>query len=200
MSETSLSGRPLRADARRNRERIVEAARELFAECGRDAQMDDLAARAGVGVGTVYRHFPTKEAVMAELLRQRFASFADNAREALEDPDGEPFEVFAALLRRNAELMARDAATRHALTGMGQTVWGPAAGERERLLGITAELIARAQRAGAMRTDVTASDLPMLMCGLSATMGSGGAAFDWRRHLEMLLDALRAPGAPRPSA
>src|SRR3954470_13425971 len=106
--------RPLRADARRNRERIIQAARELFAEIGPDAQMDDLAARAGVGVGTVYRHFPTKEAVMGELLRQKLALFAAHAREALDD-GGEPFEVFADLLRRNAEAMANDLATQRAL-------------------------------------------------------------------------------------
>ena len=64
--------RPLRADARRNRERILESARAVFAECGAEAQIDDVASRAGVGVGTVYRHFPTKEALMVELVRQKF--------------------------------------------------------------------------------------------------------------------------------
>ena len=104
--------RPLRADARRNRERILQSAREVFAECGTDAQIDDIAQRAGVGVGTVYRHFPTKEALMAELVRQKFRRFAAGARDALQR-DGEPFAVFADLLRRNADELAarrRDAA------------------------------------------------------------------------------------------
>ena len=61
---TQVAGRPLRADARRNRERVLQAAREVFAEQGREAQMDDVARRAAVGVGTVYRHFPTKEALI----------------------------------------------------------------------------------------------------------------------------------------
>src|SRR5438874_2011849 len=68
--------RPLRADARRNRERILESARAVFSESGVEAQIDDVASRAGVGVGTVYRHFPTKEALMAELVRQKFRFLA----------------------------------------------------------------------------------------------------------------------------
>src|ERR1700722_19414734 len=100
--------RPRRADARRNRERILESAREVFAKCGADAQIDDVARQAGVGVGTVYRHFPTKEALLAELLREKFRLFSARAREALE-LDGEPFAVIEALLRRNAETAASDA-------------------------------------------------------------------------------------------
>jgi AcrR family transcriptional regulator len=197
---TTITERPLRADARRNRERIIAAARELFAEQGRDAQMDDLAARAGVGVGTVYRHFPTKEAVLAELLRQRFATFNENAAAALES-DAEPFEAFAGLLRANAGLMAGDAATRHALMEAGESVWCAAAAERDELMRRGDELIARAQRAGTMRPDFSVGDVPMLMCAVSSTMGNAGGGFDWRRHLELVLDGLRAAqagaGAPR---
>ena len=104
----SETERQLRADARRNRERIIESAREAFAECGAEAQIDDVARRAGVGVGTVYRHFPTKEALVAEILRQKFRIFTENARAALER-DGEPFAVFADLLRTNAEVCAGEA-------------------------------------------------------------------------------------------
>src|ERR1700756_2007672 len=80
--------RPLRADAARNRERVLAAAREAFAEYGRDAQMEDVARRAGVGVGTVYRHFATKEALVDALLETRFRQAMERAREALalEDP------------------------------------------------------------------------------------------------------------------
>jgi AcrR family transcriptional regulator len=182
--------RQLRADARRNRERILQAAREAFAECGAEAQMDDVARRAGVGVGTVYRHFPTKEALMAEIVRQKFRVMAENAREAL-DADGEPFAVFAGLLRTNAEFCARDAGVQEALAGFGEAVWVYAQAELQELYGPTAELIARAQRAGTMRPDVTVNDIPMLMCGVSATMPHADAGFDWRRHLEFVIDALR---------
>jgi AcrR family transcriptional regulator len=195
---TTLTERPLRADARRNRERIIAAARELFAELGRDAQMDDLAGRAGVGVGTVYRHFPTKEAVLAELLHQRFAAFNANAAAALES-DGEPFEVLADLLRANAELMAADVATRHALMQADDAVWCRAAAERDELTRRAGELVERAQRAGTLRADFSVEEIPMLMCAVSSTMGHPAGQFDWRRHLELVLDALRAPGAGRPA-
>src|SRR2546428_13995781 len=80
--------RPLRADARRNRERILQSARAAFAESGADAQIDDVARHAGVGVGTVYRHFPTKQALLTELVRQTFRLFTEWAREALEAGGG----------------------------------------------------------------------------------------------------------------
>jgi AcrR family transcriptional regulator len=183
--------RPLRADARRNRERIVQAARELFAECGPDAQMDDLAARAGVGVGTVYRHFPTKEAVMGELLRQKFELFLSLGRQALER-EGEPFEVFADMLRHNAEAMAGDVATQRAVAMGGLALSPEAEAARDQLMAVGRELIARAHAAGTLRPDFTIEDVPTIMCGVSATMGD--PRFDWRRHLEMLIDGLRARG------
>ncbi len=80
---TTQTERPLRADARRNRERIIQSAKEVFAQHGAEAQMDDVAEQAQVGVGTVYRHFPTKEALMAELVRQKFQQLVDGAREGL---------------------------------------------------------------------------------------------------------------------
>jgi AcrR family transcriptional regulator len=185
------SARPLRADARRNRERILDGAREVFAECGADAQMDDVARRAGVGVGTVYRHFPTKEALLGELVRQKFRIFTANAREALERA-GEPFAIFADLLRRNAEVCVRDAAIRHALAGFEEHISMHAQSELQELILPTTELIERAQRTGSMRPDITVNDIPMLMCGVSATMAQTGPGVDWHRHLELVIDMLRA--------
>jgi AcrR family transcriptional regulator len=182
--------RRLRADARRNRARIIDSARDVFAEFGAEAQIDDVARRAGVGVGTVYRHFPTKEALIAEIVREKFRVMAVNAREALER-DGEPFAVFADLLRTNAELCARDAGVQEAITSYGESVWVYAQAELQELYVPTAELIARAQGAGTMRSDATVDDIPMLMCGVSATMPYSGAGFDWHRHLEFVIDALR---------
>jgi AcrR family transcriptional regulator len=189
---STIPDRPLRADARRNRERILAAARAVFAESGIDSQMDAVADRAGVGVGTVYRHFPTKEALLAELVAERFQAFCAEAERALDRTDGEPFEVFADVLRANARGMAADAGTRHAMTAGGEAVWVVAEAPRQRLLAASDRLIARAQAAGTMRPDVSAADLPQLMCGLSAVMGLDGPGFDWRRHLELLIDALRA--------
>jgi AcrR family transcriptional regulator len=192
MTETlSQTERPLRADARRNRERILESAREVFAGAGIDAQMDDIASRAGVGVGTVYRHFPTKETLMVELVRQKFRLFAAGAREALQR-DGEPFAVFADMLRHNADELARDAGMQHVLVGVEEHIWAQAQTEQDQLNTLTAELIVRAQNAGTMRPDVRAADIGMLMCGLCATMTRNRRGFDWRRHLELAIDTLRA--------
>jgi AcrR family transcriptional regulator len=188
LSETE---RPLRADARRNRERILESAGEVFAEDGIDAQMDDVARRAQVGVGTVYRHFPTKEALMVELVRQKFQLFAAGAREALQR-DEEPFAVFADMLRRNAGVCARDAAMQHALTGVGEHIWAQAQNEQDELNTLSGELMARAQQAGTMRSDVRPTDIAMLMCGVSATMAHKIPGLDWKRHLELAIDMLRA--------
>jgi len=192
-TEQTDTTRQLRADARRNRRRILDAAAEVFAEQGAEAQIDDVARRADLGVGTIYRHFPTKEALVAELVRQKFVAFVEHAREALAQ-DGEPFDVLAALLRRNAAFCSRDAAVQHALSGSGEALWTNAESEIQELLGITHELVTRAQAAGTMRPDVSASDIPMLMCGVSATMAHDFPGFDWHRHLELVIDMLRAGG------
>lgn len=181
--------RPMRADKARNRERILVAAREAFRARGLEAQMDDVAARAGVGVGTVYRHFPTKEALMGEMVRQKFALIADHAREGLTE-EGEPFEVFAGVLRRNCEATAADAAVQDALMRAGDAVWEQAQEVMEEMHRAVQELIDRAQAAGTMRPDFAVGDMGMLMCGVSASMAH--EQWDWRRHLEILLDGLRA--------
>ena len=189
-----LSGgeRPLRADARRNHERIIESARVVFAQAGPDGQIDDVARHAGVGVGTVYRHFPTKEALLAELVRQKFRLFADRARDALEE-DGEPFALIEGLMRRNAATAASDAGIQYALTSAGEQAWtqAQAQAEQDELIALTAQLIERARRAGTIRSDVEATDIGMLMCGLCSTMGAR-PDFDWRRHLDLVVDVLRA--------
>jgi AcrR family transcriptional regulator len=185
--------RPLRADARRNRERILDSARQLFAENGAEAQIDDVAHHAGVGVGTVYRHFPTKEALIVELVRQQFQLFADRAREALEQlkNDGESFAALERVLRRNAETTASDAGVQYAMAGAGEHIWTQVGGEKDELMVSTEALLARARRAGTIRSDAQASDIAMLMCGVCSTMGRDGPGFDWRRHLDLVIDALR---------
>jgi AcrR family transcriptional regulator len=201
---TNVETKPaLRADARRNREKIIEGARTVFARRGAAAQMEDVARASGVGVGTVYRHFPTKEALMTELVRRTFESFVGIAREALAT-GGEPFEVLAGVLRRNSELIAGDTAVQEGIMGAGAEVWAGTEAERSQLGEISRQLIERAQRAGTMRPDVGAEDIPMLMCGVCASMGHTAKMFDWRRHLELAIDSLRtreepdAPDKPRP--
>jgi len=184
---TTPSERRLRADARRNRERIMEAARAVFARQGGEAQIDDIARAAGVGVGTVYRHFPHKEALLGELLVEHFRKMADNAELALEVED--PWEAFAGLLRTNAQFCAADIGVQQALA-RGPDAWEYVAAEIDRLRDTTTQLIDRAQRAGVMRPDFVVDDIPMLMAGLSSTMAVPG--YDWRRHLEILLAGMRA--------
>jgi AcrR family transcriptional regulator len=184
---TPPSARPLRADARRNRGRIVEAARAVFTRQGGDAQIDDIARAAGVGVGTVYRHFPHKDALLGELVAERFRTMGDNAERALEVED--PWEAFAGLLRTNARFCAADIGVQQALA-RGPAAWQYAAREIDRLRNTTTELIERAQRAGVMRRDFVVDDIPMLMSGLTATMAVPD--YDWRLHLEIILAGIRA--------
>jgi AcrR family transcriptional regulator len=179
--------RPLRADARRNRERILQAARGACAEHGASVQIDDVARSAGVGVGTVYRHFPTKDALIAALVAEKFRLTSENLRQALEIED--PWEAFAEGLRRNAEVMAADAGLRDALIRLGPDLRHDDEGRAE-LDELAGRLVARAQAAGALRDDVTVQDIGALLGGLCTSMAHPG--LDWRRHLELLLDGLRA--------
>jgi AcrR family transcriptional regulator len=187
--------RPLRADARRNREKVLAAARAVFSENGRDAQMDDVARRAGVGVGTVYRHFPTKEALIEALMVDSFQAIAAKAEAALEIED--PWEAFSCVLWRGAEILAADRALSEVFASI------PGAMEQamptvEGLQESVARIMDRAQQAGVLRDDVVVDDIPMIMCGVgSATKKEHRCSESWRRHLMILLDGLRAPGGDR---
>jgi AcrR family transcriptional regulator len=188
--------RPQRADARRNREKVLAAARAVFSEHGRDAQMDDVARRAGVGVGTVYRHFPTKEALIEALMVAAFEAIAAQAEAALEVED--PWEAFTSVLWRGAEIMAAD----RALSEVFASIPGAMESAMPTVEGLTetmAVLIARAQAAGVLREDMIVDDIPMLMCGIgAATKKEHRCAAAWRRHLAIVLDGLRADGASGP--
>ena len=182
--------RPLRADARRNRDRILQSARTAFAESGADAQIDDVARHAGVGVGTVYRHFPTKQALLTELVRQTFRLFTGWARAALE-AGGEPFALIEGLLRRIAETAAGDAGVQYALATIEGPAWTESEAEQDELLAVIAQMVERARRAGTIRPDIEAIDIGMLMCGVCGAMGPR-PGFDWRKHVDLVIDALRA--------
>lgn len=189
--DTACAGeRPLRADARRNRERILEAAREVFARYGAEAQMDDVARSAGVGVGTVYRHFPTKDALLVELVRQKFQLFSAHVRDALEQ-DMEPFAALVQAMRGIAETAAKDAAAQHVLAGADESVWAQARAEQEELLSATEELVLRCRSAGTIRPEVQATDIGMLMCGVSSSMAARYPGFDWRRHFDFVVETLK---------
>jgi len=185
-TEPTAAERPLRADARRNRERILDAARCACAEHGASVQMDDVARGAGVGVGTVYRHFPTKETLIEALVAEKYRVAIEQANRALEVED--PWESFAGLLAEGAEMMARDATLRDAFTRLAPDLPEAAAGRAE-FEAVAGRVVARAQQAGVVREDVTFDDVSALMSGLCASMAR--PQVDWRRHLALLLDGLR---------
>jgi AcrR family transcriptional regulator len=184
------SSRPERADKARNRARILAAASEAFAEQGVETQMDDVAARAGLGVGTLYRHFATKEALMAALLERKFEQILEVARRGIEREDGEPFAIFADVLREGAEVAAADAAAQNALMRVDYVTWSDVVATQLELRAAMQVLMDRAQQAGTLRSDFAAADISMIMCGISATMSVG--EWDWHRYLELVLDGLRA--------
>ena len=189
---TPVHDRPLRADARRNRARVLDAAREVFAQHGHEAQMDEIARAAKVGVGTVYRHFPTKEGLIAALVADSFERISDAAILALEAED--PWDAFAGVLWYGAEILASNRGVTEALAVMPTVK--QATPQVERLHITVAELIRRAQEAGVLRPDVCVDDVPMLMCGIgAATRRPHSCNRSWRRHLTIVLDGMRAQAA-----
>jgi AcrR family transcriptional regulator len=183
----------LRADARRNREAVIAAAKRLFADQGLDAQMPDVAKAAKVGVGTVYRHFPTKDDLIAAMAAERFERLAERAREDLEAED--PWEGVADFIRFSAEIQAEDRGLCEVMGSRPEVM--DAAAQAAGLGELCERLVKRAQRSGDLRKDLAWEDIPMIACGLGritqATMGP--AAGRWPRFVEIILDGLRAPGS-----
>lgn len=190
MSSTAAptTDRPLRADARRNRDAIVAAARALVAEHGAEAQIQDVAREAGVGVGTVYRHFPTKDALMGELIAQCARENAACGREALER---DASDSFAWMVRTSCDRMAGDAAKRRVWNAATPEAFAWAQEAKDEMHAACAAVIARAHDAGALRADFTVDDMPGLMCGLAAAIDAGPPG-GWQRLVEFALDGLRA--------
>jgi AcrR family transcriptional regulator len=187
---TSTATRPRRADAERNRARILAAASELFAERGLDASMPELAERAGVGVGTVYRAFPDKEHVVSAVIAERFRWLTREIDAATEAED--PWTAFTDVVWKAAALHYKDRAFHQCLP---QALDLPDISEaRRRTLDGFQRLIERAQAAGALRADVVAEDIPMLLAGVGLSRSSGKGV-SWERHLALLIDGLRAEGA-----
>lgn len=185
---TTTEKAPQRADARRNRRRVLDAARLLFAERGLDVPMDEIAAAAGVGVGTVYRHFPNKEELLSALVDYRFSILAEAAREALEDPD--PWNGFADFMRRSAKLMVDDRGVSEAMDQ--RAAMCDEAASRAELVELSDRLLRRAQEAGAVRPDVVQADIPNLLCGLGRATGARAGALEGaERYVEIMLAGLR---------
>ena len=192
------TARPQRADARRNRERILEAAMCAFGRTGLDTQMDELARQAGVGVGTLYRHFPTKDALVRALIVHHMGTMAEAARLRLEDADADPWQAFSGFLLECAEHHERDRVLSQVLATQPSSWFRHAAVEETELAARAARLMGRAQAAGVVRPDARGDDIPVIMCGLSAILEADWGAHAWRRYMQLVLDGLRVHDAELP--
>jgi AcrR family transcriptional regulator len=159
-------GRPLRADARRNRDRVLEAAFAAFASEGLSVPVHEIARRAGVGTGTVSRHFPTKESLFAAVFVSRVEWLVSLARQLSETADAGDafFELFAAIVAEGAA----NRGLADALTGAGFDIKGAVSGPERDVAGALADLLARAQQAGSVRADIDAADVMALVAGCLA--------------------------------
>ncbi|MCF7549359.1 TetR/AcrR family transcriptional regulator [Pseudonocardia sp. WMMC193] len=195
----STPARSLRADAARNRELLLAAAEEEFAERGLDASMADIASRAGVAKGTVFRHFATKEDLVAAIVGDQFAALAVVARELLGAPDaGEALLEFLTVAA--AALQRRDLTFLQAFSEGHPMV----SDRRDQLHAAVGALVDRAQAAGVLRPDVTGTDVFLLVCAPVHAAGFHPRPESdlWRRYLGVIFDGLRREGAtplPRPA-
>jgi AcrR family transcriptional regulator len=178
----------LRADARRNRGELLDVARQVIAEEGVDASLRDIARRAGVGIGTLYRHFPTRLALQEGVFRSQVETVCARGRELAEDPS--PGDAFAAWLRVLTGFLATKRGLSHALIStLGKD--SELISSCGQVMRTTAEqLLERAQQAGTVRKDLTAMDVMRLMHGIGVAVEQTPGDAD--RMLSLLLDGVRA--------
>ncbi|GGM24408.1 TetR/AcrR family transcriptional regulator [Dactylosporangium sucinum] len=190
-----MTERPLRADARRNRERLLEVAMRAFSEQGPDATLDAIARTAGVGIGTLYRHFPTREALIEEVYRAELTRLCDAAPALLESLP--PDEALRTWMDRFIEYLAAKRGLADALRVVIAAGGQPFAHSRERLVGALAVLLPAAGLDASSSDDVL-----MSLNGISLTAGDPAQRPQAARLLDLLMDGLRyrrtAPAVPLP--
>ncbi len=178
--------RPLRADARRNRARLLEVADQVFTEQGVGASTEEVARAAGVGIGTVFRHFPTKEALLAAVLAGRLERLAAGAEALAGDPDP------GAALDQLVRLVVGHARAKNAYAdALGGDISGVKEDVRGRLRDAVAALLERAQAAGAVRAELRPADLMALLVGASRAVENTADAAARERVLSVVLAGLR---------
>lgn len=190
--------RPLRADARDNRERLLDAARDVFIEYGPRAPLDEIARRAGSGIATLYRRFPERRALMRAVVLDALRRTAEEARQAAdEEPD--PFHALVRYMHR--VIAVRTAAVIPALLGEISLDDEEIKRAREAVSVPFEALVEAAHRAGTLRPDVTSADIGMLTVRMSRPLAGGFSretnASLSHRHLDLLVDGLRAAAQPR---
>jgi AcrR family transcriptional regulator len=186
--------RPLRRDAIRNQQRVLTAAQSVLGEHGTDATMELIASRAGVGVGTVYRHFPTKDALIDELVLQILADLIAAADDALARDDGTGLEE---CLRVIGQTFAAHRGYAHLLVGRTPATHGTK--QFRQLIG---ELLEQAKQHGRMGEDVRLGDIVATIWAIRGIIETSASVAPraWLRHLDVHLAALRCPGRLSPNA
>jgi AcrR family transcriptional regulator len=180
--------RKLRSDAARNRARVLAVAYEAFAAEGLAVPVDEIARRAGVGAGTVYRHFPTKEALFKAIVANRLDQLVDHARALTDERD--PGDALFAFLATMVTEGAADHGLVDALAGVGVDLADAAPDAEERFMTTLGGMLARAQRAGAVRPDVDLRDLKTLLVGCQAMQRYNGDAGVTSRLMSIMRDGL----------
>jgi len=181
----------LRADAERNRLRVVKAARQVFAEQGLGAPMNEVARRARVGIATLYRRFPTREELITTVFAEKMSAYAAAIEDALADPD--PWHGFCAYIECVCGMQADDRGFTEVLTLTFPTAEAFEAKRHESYVGFS-ELIARAQGAGRLRPDFSAEDLVLLLMANAGVIAATGEAAPhaWRRLVAYMTQAFAA--------
>jgi len=184
----------LRSDARRNRERLIASARVLFARRGVDVPVEEITRHAGTGMGTLYRHFPTKDDLLDAVLEDAFAEMLELAEQAAEEEDA--WAGFTGFLERSLALQAANRGLKDVLATRGRGS-GRARAMREQMRPLLQRLIERAQEQGTLRPDFTTEDLPLVFWTADRVIEATAAVEPefWRRFLGLLLDGLRAEAA-----
>ncbi|MBE3014770.1 TetR/AcrR family transcriptional regulator [Microbispora sp. NEAU-D428] len=188
--------KPLRADARRNRERLLDVALRAFSQDGPDVTLDAIAKEAGVGIGTLYRHFPTREALIEAVYRNELAKLCDAAPELLEEMP--PDVAMRTWMDRFVDYLATKRGMADALRAVIASGANPYAHSRDRLLGAIGTLLDAGGAAGTLRRGVAAEDVLTGVNGICLATGEPEQREQAGRLLDLLMDGLRhgAPGAP----
>lgn len=181
--------RPLRADARRNRDRLLETAVRAFSADGPEASLDAIAKRAGVGIGTLYRHFPTREALVEAVYRDQLEKLCDAAAELLETAP--PDEALRAWMDRFVGYMATKRELAGTLRAVIASGGNPFARSRDRLTAAITTLLRAGATAGSVRTDVEPEDVLAGLSGITLAAGGPERRDQARRLLDLLMDGLR---------
>lgn len=192
----ATTDKPTRKDAARNRRRILAAAKQLFAEEGLSVTHHDIAARAGVGVGTIYRHFPDKKPLIDAVFEEHLAEMTALFEQALADPD--PWRSIVSGHERLLEHQARNRGLKELLLGTTPDAPDRARQLRAQLHPLAAQLIERGKAAGVVRADCETQDFGLLQTMIGAVVDASEAVDPdlWRRYFAIALQGLRPAGAP----